>query len=160
MTGVVVWLTGLPQSGKSTLAARVRDSLGGRACILDSDQVRDAIVPAHGYDDAGRDAFYETLARLAAMFAEQGLVVLVAATANLARYRQRARQLAPRWCEVYVAAPAEVCADRDQKGLYAAAPATLPGVGAPYEAPESPDVRATGGRDDEALAAILRLVER
>lgn len=157
MTGTVIWITGLPQSGKSTLARRVADRIGGGACVLDSDEVRAAIVPAHGYDDRGRDQFYDTLARLAAAIASQGLAVLVPATANLRRYRDRARALCPRFHEVHVTAPVEVCAERDRKGLYADAPPTLPGVGAPYEPPESPDVRARGGHDRDAVDAIVAL---
>ena len=89
--GVVVWLTGLPSSGKSTLARRVAATLraAGRAvALLDGDEVRACLVPSPGYDDAGRGAFYATLARLAALLAHQGLVVLVPATAHRAEYRR------------------------------------------------------------------------
>src|SRR5262245_34057334 len=102
-TGVVVWFTGLPASGKSTLARAVRKALRARAqdaVLLDGDQVRASLVPAPGYDEVGRGDFYESLARLAALLARQGLVVLVPATAHRAIFRQRARLLAPRFVEV------------------------------------------------------------
>lgn len=162
---VVVWLTGLPSSGKTTLARHVAERLraeGCAACLLDSDEVRAALVPAPGYDDAGRDAFYETLAQLAALLAKQGIVALVPATANRRRYRERARAVAPAFVEVYVSTPADVCEARDAKGLYAAARdgnvASLPGSGADYEPPTSPDVLAPAGDSDEAVAAIVRLI--
>ncbi|HWN69521.1 MAG TPA: adenylyl-sulfate kinase, partial [Haliangium sp.] len=66
-SGVVIWLTGRPAAGKSTLASAVRArlaELGRAACVLDGDRVRDALVPAPGYDDEGRLAFYTTLGRL------------------------------------------------------------------------------------------------
>ncbi len=161
MTGAVVWFTGLPASGKSTLAARVQEELGERAVLLDSDELRTALVPAHGYDERGRDQFYDTVARLSALLARQQRVVLVAATANLRAYRARARTLAPAWLEVHVDADVEACARRDFKGLYARARAgeiELPGVTVTYEPPLHADVTARGGTDEEALRAILSAV--
>ncbi len=161
---VVVWITGLPSSGKSTLAGRIRDRLreaGRPTLVLDGDEVRRALVPTPGYTPEGRDAFYATLARLAALVAGQGFVVVVPATAHRAAYRAQARALAPRFVEVYVAAPAEECRRRDAKGLYAAATAGLPdmpGAGVTYEAPEAPEVVASGGEDDGAAEAVLRLL--
>jgi adenylylsulfate kinase len=156
----VVWITGLPSSGKSTLAARLRERLA-RALVLDGDEVRDALG-MHGYDAAARDAFYRALAGLAALVARQGLVAIVAATAPTREQRQHARALAPRFVEVFVDTPLAECARRDAKGLYAAARGgaapTLPGGGAAYERPEAPDVIAHGGEDDAAIAAIVERV--
>jgi adenylylsulfate kinase len=161
--GIVVWMTGLPSSGKSTLAELARapiERAGFACCTLDGDVVRSALVPAPGYTPESRDAFYATLARLAAMLAAQGLVVLVPATAHRAAYRAEARSLAPDFLEIFVKTDASECARRDAKGLYAAASAGraagLPGVDLDYERPESPDLVADGGRD---AAAALRLVE-
>ncbi len=162
MTGAVVWVTGLPSSGKSTFAsravARLRDA-GRQALLLDGDEVRRAIEPAPGYDAAGRDAFYRTLARLAALAATQGVVAVVAATAHRRSHRDFARALAPRLVEVFLDVPLSECARRDAKGLYARASSgsldALPGVGEPYEVPAAPDLVARGGEDPEALAALL-----
>jgi len=163
VTGVVVWFTGLPASGKSTLAERVRDRLEGhRACVLlDSDAVREALGTL-SYTGTDRDAFYTTLGRLAALFAHQGLVVLVAATAPRRAHRNAARTIAPRFIEVHVRTSLEESERRDIKGLYARARAgeapTLPGIGTPYEPPDHPDLTANGGYDDLAVAAIGRLL--
>jgi adenylylsulfate kinase len=163
--GAVAWFTGLPSAGKSTLARRIQARLaaaGTPAVLLDGDEVRRALVPAPGYGAAERDDFYETLARLAALLAGQGLVVLVAATAPRRAHRQRARALCPRFVEVWLAAPAETCASRDAKGLWAAARAgqapDLPGAGVPYEPPEAPEVVARGGEDEAAADAVLARV--
>lgn len=162
MTGTVVWITGLPASGKSTLAERVRARLGARSLILDSDALR-IVLEADSYATTDRDRFYRVLANLAAALAHQGLVVLVAATAQRRAYRELARRAAPRYVEVWVRTPAAECAQRDVKGLYARAAAgelpALPGVGVPYEPPSSPDVTAEGGLDDAAAAAIQALVD-
>ncbi len=166
MIGCVVWFTGPPASGKTTLADRVARALAatGRApCVLDGDAVRAALVPSPGYDPASRADFYETLARLAGMLAHQGLVVLVPATAHLRAFRQRARAHAPRFVEVLLGTDLATCHARDDKGLYRASRASgltgLPGADLDYEPPESPDVVALGGEDDEAVARILAAID-
>jgi adenylylsulfate kinase len=170
MSGAVVWITGLPSSGKSTLARRIQARLRAgdvAAAVLDGDQVRAALDPRPGYDPESRSRFYGTLARLAALLAGQGLVAIVAATTHRRAFRERARALAPRFVEVFVDVPVEACAARDAKGLYAAARrgsvTELPGVGSGFERPQSPDVVADGGEDlaaPEAVARILRAGDR
>lgn len=163
MSGTVAWFTGLPASGKSTLARHVREALRERGrvdCVLlDGDEVRATLVPPAGYDEAGRAAFYETLARLAALLAGQGLQVLVAATAHRRQFRERARALAPRFLEVHVRTSVEECRRRDPKGLYGSvaggAVRALPGAGAEYEPPLAPDVVAEGGEDAEAVRRVV-----
>jgi adenylylsulfate kinase len=164
-SGIVIWVTGLPSSGKSSFGRRLTGSLGAigvSACALDGDEVRSALTPALGYSDEERAAFYETLARLAALLARQGLCVVVPATAHRRAFRDRARELAPAFVEVWVDTPPEECARRDSKGLYARrakGEAThLPGPGAEYEAPLEPDVIAHGGEDRRALEAVVRRV--
>lgn len=159
MSGVVVWFTGLPSSGKSTLAAAVRERAlrhGLTPCLLDGDVVRRLVLPQLGYSEHDRTAFYEALAQLAAELARQGLLVLVAATAHRRAYRRRARQLAERFLEVWVTTPLEECRQRDSKGLYAASDdgSRLPGAGVLYEEPEHADMRA-GGADDEPAIQLL-----
>lgn len=177
MSGAVVWVTGLPASGKSTLARRLRDRLraaGAAAAVLDGDAVRAALVPAPGYDPAARAAFYETLGNLALALAQDGVVAIVAATAHRRAFRDRvrarlsaggeAREGAPRFVEVLVDVPAEVCAARDPKGLWAKARAgeapELPGAGVAYERPLAPEVVARGGEDGAAVEAAAAIALR
>ena len=164
MKGVVIWFTGLPSSGKSTLAGEVRERLEELeipSCVLDGDEVRDALVPRPGYSDQERDSFYATLARLAALLARQGLVVLVPATAQRRAYRERARALAPGFIEVYVDTTLAECERRDAKGLFRSSrqgkTQQVPGVGSPYEPPERPDVVADGGLSHPAVDEIVAL---
>lgn len=163
MSGVVVWFTGLPRAGKSMLADAVRARLvaaGRRPVVLDSDVVRAALVPTPGYDAEARDAFYATLAQLAAMLAHQGHVVLVPATAHKRAYRDAARALAPAFVEVHVAASLADCKAHDHAGLYAStARAALPGVGIAYEPPIAAEVVATGGEDARARDAVVARIE-
>ncbi len=164
MSALVIWFTGLPACGKTTLAAlvcrRLREA-GRAAVMLDSDPLRPLLAPDRGYQPGERAAFYRRLAELAAYLAGQDLIVLVAATAPMRAHRQVARALAPRFAEVFVDVPPEECERRDPKGLYALARSGgaphLPGAGAPYEPPAHPDVVATGGRDTAAVDAVVRL---
>jgi adenylylsulfate kinase len=163
----VVWFTGLPSSGKSTLARRVQERLvaAGRAVVmLDSDEVREALG-ARGYDAEDRDGFYRALAGLAAVVAKQGVLVLVAATAPKREHRDRARRAVGergRFIEVWVSTPLSVCEARDTKGLYARArrgdAPEVPGIGVDYEPPLAPEVVANG--DPEAAMAAMAAIER
>ena len=157
MTGTVVWFTGLPASGKSTLAGAVAARVP-HAIVLDGDEVRGVIVPSPGYDDFGRESFYRTLAGMAALLARQGHVVLVAATAHRRAWRELARARAPRFVEVFVDTPVEECRRRDPKGLYARGGAQVPGVGVAYEPPSAAEIVVVPGGEERAVAAIAARV--
>jgi adenylylsulfate kinase len=159
-TAFAVWLTGLPASGKSTVGRALSAELAGRgirAAVLESDAVRREIAPNAGYGEAGRDAFYATLAYLARMLVLHGVPVIVDATANRREYRDRAREAIPRFLEVHVRCPLAVCQARDPKGIYRrgaeGAAGNVPGVSASYEPPLKPEAVVDGERDDPAAAA-------
>lgn len=151
-----VWITGLPASGKSTLAAALKGELaqrGVQAAVLESDELRRILTPKPRYDEEERDAFYGAMLHLGLLLLRQGVPVIFDATANLRRYRDRARELIPRFFEVYVDTPLDVCRARDPKGLYRAAPGSLPGLQAPYEPPPRPEFtsRDSAGRIADAI---------
>lgn len=163
-TGWVVWLTGLPASGKTTLACALRRTLNARgisAIVLDSDALRHMLLPNSSYAPAERDWFYHRLVERAVLLAHKGEHVIIAATGNRRYYRAAARaQLGPRFAEVWVRCPADVCRARDPKGLYSRAAAgvirNLPGVDAPYETPEQPEaVVDTEHQTPEQAAEIV-----
>lgn len=145
--GFVIWLTGLPASGKTSLAIALQKrlaQLGIHAVVLDSDEMRAILTPQPTYSDAERCWFYNVLVHWAAWLANNGINVLIAATGNRRIYRHQAREQIERFAEIYVKCPLDVCQRRDPKGIYARAydgdADTVPGIGAIYEAPFDPEV--------------------
>lgn len=162
--GFVLWLTGLPAAGKTSLAYALQEKLdeeGIKTVIIDSDDFREILTPHPTYTEAERRWFYGALARLAAWLAQNGINVIVAATANLHIYRDRARAQIERFAEVYVKCPLPLCRERDPKGIYALADAnqsdTVPGIGAPYEPPFMPEAEVDMSRllPTEAADSVL-----
>ena len=145
--GVVIWLTGVPASGKSTIASAVEKQLSSQ-CLpvenLDADEVRANLSPNLGYTAEARDENTRRLAWMSQMLSKHGINVIVAAVSPLRSHRDRARQWCPKFVEVFVDCPLEVCQERDPKGLYARAARgevnDIAGMHMPYEAPNAPEV--------------------
>jgi len=160
-----VWITGLPASGKSTVTAelvqRIR-AMGVQVTVLESDPLRTIFTPNPQYDDRDREYFYGSLAFVGRVLIEHGISVIFDATANRRSYRDRARGLIPRFIEVFVDCPLDICSSRDPKGIYRKAregkSTNVPGLQASYEPPENPDVVIHGERDNPPEAA-LRIIE-
>jgi adenylylsulfate kinase len=145
--GFAIWMTGLPASGKSSLARAVEDRLqaaGIPVQILESDKVRKEILPDSGYSREERDLFYRLLSYIGVLLVENGIHVIFDATANRREYRDLARKGIPRFMEVFVRCPLAVCQSRDPKGIYRRGregeTRTVPGLQEPYEEPEFPEV--------------------
>lgn len=164
-----MWITGLPASGKSTLARALKARLtecGVNVAVLESDELRKVLSPHPRYDEQERDIFYGQIAYIGTLLIDHGVSVLFDATANLRRYRDRARKQIPRLLEVYVDTQLSTCMARDPKGIYKSASAnlaaTVPGLNVAYESPEHPDVVVHGADEDPDAAAqrvIAKLIE-
>jgi bifunctional enzyme CysN/CysC len=146
--GAVVWLTGLPASGKSTLARALERRLfgnGGSPILLDGDTLRAGLNGDLGFSPKDRAENIRRLAEVAAHLARNGHVAIVAAVSPSAEDRAAARRIADTaFREVYVATPAKVCESRDPKGHYAKARAgSLPaftGIGNDYQPPTASEL--------------------
>jgi adenylyl-sulfate kinase len=171
LQGATVWLTGLPASGKSTIAAALEARLvraGRPAYRLDGDNLRHGICGNLGFTDADRDENVRRTAEIARLFADAGVVAIVSLVSPFATARAAARELHERdgiaFVEVYVNTPVEECTRRDPKGLYAqAAAGDLPGftgVDAPYERPAAPELELTPELGvEDAVGAVLHALD-
>jgi len=154
--GWVVWITGLPGSGKSVVAHALQRILADRKVesqILSSDELRTVMTPRPRYTKEERDAVYETLAFIARLLSKNHVNVIIDSTGNLRKYRSACRRRVERFAEVYLDCPLETCISREQKRrvrfnaptrIYEKARTgkskTVPGVGALYQKPLSPEV--------------------
>jgi bifunctional enzyme CysN/CysC len=163
--GATIWFTGLPASGKSTIAVAVERALvesGQVAYLLDGDNIRHGLSDDLGFSAGDRAENIRRVGHLTRLFADAGVVALASLVSPLKSDRDIARALSDAaklpFIEVYICTPREECEKRDPKGLYARARAGelkgLTGVDAPYEPPESPDlILDTTGADIEQLVA-------
>ncbi len=164
-----VWITGLPASGKSTLASALAKELRKKnidVTVLESDVLRKMFSAGPQYDDQEREYFYGSLAFIGRVLTEHGISVIFDATANRRSYRERARQQIPQLIEVFVDCPLDVCIQRDPKGIYRKAQQGeaehVPGLQTRYEPPQNPALVVRGDQDDPAEAAhrIVELLRR
>jgi adenylyl-sulfate kinase len=167
---LVLWLTGLPCSGKSTVASLVAGALTERGVavrVLDGDALRRTLSADLGFSAEARVEQARRTAHLAADALAAGELPIVAIISPSVPARAAAREvLGDAMAEIHLDAPVEVCAARDVKGMYARARrgelAEFTGVSAPYEPPERPALRLDTARDAprESARRVVELVVR
>ncbi|WP_158893571.1 adenylyl-sulfate kinase [Amycolatopsis anabasis] len=163
-----LWLTGLPSSGKTTLARALTDRQRPIRAVehLDGDAVRKNLFPELGYDRADRMENIRRIGELALMLAAHGVLAVVSVIAPYRHARDQVRAAHEArgltFVEVHVDAPLAVCAARDVKGLYALAErgqiSGLTGVGDVYETPVAPDLRVDTAK--QGVDECVRCIER
>ncbi|MCK4557027.1 MAG: adenylyl-sulfate kinase [Candidatus Aminicenantes bacterium] len=168
--GVVIWFTGLPSSGKSTIAHVVEEELyrRGHLCyVLDGDNIRHGLNKNLGFSPEDREENIRRIGEVAKLFARAGVITMTAFISPYRGDRDKARQLleSSEFIEVFVKVPLDVAEQRDPKGLYKKARAgeiqEFTGISAPYEEPLKPELMIdTSLHDlDESKKIVIRYLE-
>jgi adenylyl-sulfate kinase len=169
--GGTVWLTGLPSSGKSTIASALEALLIGRgraAYVLDGDTLRHGLTGDLGFSAEDRAESVRRAGEAAVLVADAGTLSIVSLVSpniearDAVRRRHEAEALP--FLEIHVDTPVEECERRDPKGLYAKARAGeikgFTGIDDPYEAPVGPELRIDGTAPlEDAVAALERALD-
>ena len=169
--GVILWLTGLSGSGKSTIANEVAYELhkmGKLAYVLDGDNIRHGLNKDLGFSPEDRNENIRRISEVAKLFADAGIITLTAFISPYREYRNFCRQLVGtgRFFEIYTKASIETCEKRDTKGLYKKAKQGLikdfTGINAPYEEPEKPELIIDTDKEtvEESVEKVLAILKK
>ena len=166
---LMIWLTGLSGSGKSTIANRLDVCLnkkGYHTYCLDGDNIRKGINNNLGFTEEDRNENLRRVAEIGKLMLDAGLICISAFVSPLNKDRELVKQLigAEYFIEIFVDTPLEVCEQRDVKGLYAKARRgeikNFTGIDAPYEIPANPDIliKTEEVGVEEAVTYILKSI--
>lgn len=160
---LVLWFTGLPGSGKSTISNLVEvylHKMGKHTFSLDGDNVRHGLSSDLGFSKEDRTENTRRVAEVAKLMTEGGLIVLVSLLSPFRDNRALARSLFPpgKFFEIFIDTPIEECEARDPKGLYAKAKrgelSNFTGISSPYEPPLNPDIHIFSGNSSPEQCAL------
>jgi adenylyl-sulfate kinase len=166
--GFTVWFTGLPSSGKSTLAGMLEPVIRQRGFhveVFDGDEVRLRLSKGLGFSKPDRDENIRRIAYVARLVTRSGGAAITCAISPYREIRDEARQEIGRFVEVFVRCPVETCIERDVKGLYKKALSgeipNFTGVSDPYEEPVNPEMVVDSDLEsaEESLAKIVGRLE-
>jgi len=167
---VIVWLTGLSGSGKSTIADGLEQLLfekGFKTYLLDGDNIRHGLNKNIDFSEEGRKENIRRIGEVAKLFLDAGIIVITAFISPFKEDRNTVRGLVSdgEFVEVFVDCPLEVCEQRDVKGLYAKARRgeipNFTGISSPFEAPEKPEVQVHSDQStiDECINKIYSVIK-
>lgn len=169
MKGFTIWFTGLPSSGKSTLARMLEaeiENKGKHVEVLDGDEVRLRLSKGLGFSKEDRDENIRRISYVANVITRCGCVAITCAISPYKAIRQEAREEIGNFVEIFVKCEVEECIRRDVKGLYKKALSgeikNFTGISDPYEEPDNPEilVNTTFESPQESLARIIDGLEK
>lgn len=167
--GVTVWFTGLPCSGKTTIADKLAEKLRERDLKverLDGDIVREGLTRDLGFSKEDRDMNIERVTFVAKLLTRNDVIVLATFVSPYIARRQKTREEIGEFIEVYVKASVEACIERDVKGMYKKALAgeikNFTGIDDPYEAPSDPEIIVDTEKEslNESVEKVLKYLEK
>lgn len=162
--GFTLWFTGLPCSGKSTIADDVAEELRQRGLKverLDADIIRKHLWKELGYSKEDRDENIRRATFLAKLLTRNGIITITSFISPYRELREYARKEIGKFLAVYVKCPVEVCIQRDTRGLYKRALegeiSNFTGISDPYEEPLNPEVLIESDKEslEESIAKIM-----
>lgn len=168
---LVIWMTGLSGSGKSTIANELEKKLAYfdyHSFLLDGDNIRHGLNKDLGYTDADRIENMRRIGEVAKLMADAGLIVIVAFISPFRQEREMVKGImqSDEFIEVFVDTPLAIAEQRDVKGLYKKARSGLlknfTGIDSVYEAPENPDIYidTTKLNAEEAAQSIFDYISK
>lgn len=147
MTSCAIWITGLPASGKTTIANLLSDYLRAKnmpSIILDGDEMRRTISKDLGFSPDDRREHNRRVIEVAKLLVKNGITAIIPLISPYRITRETARKEIPNFVEVYAKASLDTCMKRDPKGLYKKAQKgeiqNMTGLQSPYEEPETPEI--------------------
>lgn len=166
MKGVTVWFTGLPCSGKTTLALKLSAELKKRGINcedLDGDITRKYLSKGLGFSKEDRDENIRRVGFVCSLLTKHGSVVTAAFVSPYRSIRDENRKLIGNFVEVYVKCSLEKCMERDVKGMYKKAIAgeikNFTGVSDPFEEPEKPELIVETDKENEA-ESLKKIIDK
>jgi len=168
---VLLWLTGLPSSGKSTIAYTVEHALvkrGHLAYVLDGDNIRFGLNGNLGFSAEDRTENIRRIGEVGKLFVDGGFLTLASFVSPYSADRDAVRELMGEgdFVEIFIDTPVEICEERDPKGLYKKARTgeipNFSGISDPYEVPEKPEmiIKTADWTAEEAAVLIIEMLEK
>ena len=169
--GVLLWLTGLPSSGKSTIAYTVEHALANRghlAYVLDGDNIRFGLNGNLGFSAEDRTENIRRIGEVGKLFVDGGFLTLASFVSPYSEDRDAVRELMGEgdFVEIFIDTAVEICEERDPKGLYKKARTgeipNFTGFSDPYEVPENPEmiIKTADWTAEEAAILIMEMLEK
>ena len=169
--GVLLWLTGLPSSGKSTIAYTVEHALANRghlAYVLDGDNIRFGLNGNLGFSAEDRTENIRRIGEVGKLFVDGGFLTLASFVSPYSEDRDAVRGLMSEgdFVEIFIDTAVEICEERDPKGLYKKARTgeipNFTGFSDPYEVPEKPEmiIKTADWTAEEAAVLIIEMLEK
>jgi len=172
--GCTIWMTGLPSSGKSTLAFTLEHALVQRSrltYVLDGDNVRHGLNKNLSFSAEDREENIRRIGEVAKLFSDAGFITITSFISPYRKDREIARRVHDEaglfFVEIFIDAPIEICEQRDPKGLYKKARRGeirgFTGIDDPYEPPENPELIIKSGEltpQEGAMKLLGYLVEK
>ncbi|MGB6464500.1 MAG: adenylyl-sulfate kinase [Nitrosotalea sp.] len=168
MKSLAIWITGLPASGKTTIATLLENHLKSKnipVMILDGDEIRKTLSKDLGFSPEDRKEHNRRVIEIAKLLVKNGIITIIPLISPYRETRELARKEIPNFVEIYTKTSLETCIKRDPKGLYKKAQKgeiqNMTGLQSPYEEPQNPEIilETEKSTPEQCLDTIIKKLE-